>query len=197
MHGSHQMKEDLTARLNKIIERLESKELIENTGLGNEIGFYIFDYPPEDELRVREYIKFILEHLGKERPDLLIRHVNLFELIVNYLKKRNLLESALRLQQEKGDEAMRKALAGPLHEEKIANAFIHEAQPEAHDIILMSGVGNAWPLLRSHTLLNNLHPLMQRTPLVVFYPGVYNGQELSLFGRLGDNNYYRAFRLVP
>jgi hypothetical protein len=61
----------------------------------------------------------------------------------------------------------------------------------------MFGVGNAWTLLRSHTLLNNLHTLMQNIPLVVFYPGEYNGQELSLFGRLGDNNYYRAFRLVP
>jgi hypothetical protein len=197
MYGSLQMKEDLTARLNKIIERLESREFLENKGLGNEIGFYIFDYPPGDELRVRDYIKFIIEHLRKKRPDLRIRHVNLFELIVSYLKKRNLLESAINLQRDKGDDAVRKALAGPLHEEKIAKAFIEEAQPETHDIVLMSGIGNAWPLLRSHTLLNNLHPLMQMTPLVVFYPGVYNGQELSLFGRLGDNNYYRAFRLVP
>lgn len=191
------MKEEFTDRLNKIIERLESKELLENQGLGNEIGFYIFDYPAEQELRVRDHIKFIIEHLGKKRPELRIKHINLFELIVSYLKKRNLLESALKLQREKGEEALRKALAGPLHEEKIAKAFMEEVQPAAYDIILLTGIGNAWPLLRSHTLLNNLHPLIQRTPLVVFYPGAYNGQELSLFGRLGDNNYYRAFRLVP
>lgn len=191
------MKEEFTDRLNKIIERLESKELLENQGLGNEIGFYIFDYPAEQELRVRDHIKFIIEHLGKKRPELRIKHINLFELIVSYLKKRNLLESALKLQREKGEEALRKALAGPLHEEKIAKAFMEEVQPAAYDIILLTGIGNAWPLLRSHTLINNLHPLIQRTPLVVFYPGVYNGQELSLFGRLGDNNYYRAFRLVP
>lgn len=191
------MKEEFTDRLNKIIERLESKELLKNQGLGNEIGFYIFDYPAEQELKVRDHIKFIIEHLGKKRPELRIKEINLFELIVSYLKKRNLLESALKLQREKGDEDLRKALAGPLHEEKIAKAFMEEVQPAACDIILLTGIGNAWPLLRSHTLLNNLHPLIQRTPLVVFYPGVYNGQELSLFGRLGDNNYYRAFRLVP
>src|SRR4030043_2425983 len=118
------MNDYLTDSLNKILPRIISDDFLKGRGIGNEIGFYIFDYPPEDELRVREHIKFILEHLGKKRPDLRIRHVNLFELIVNYLKKRNLLESALRLQQEKGDEAMRKALAGPLHEEKIAKAFI-------------------------------------------------------------------------
>lgn len=197
MHESIQMKDALTPRLNKIMEQLESTELLENRGLGNEIGFYIFDYPPEEELRIRHHIKFILDHLGKKRPDLHIRHINLFELIVNYLKSRNLLDTALKLQCDKGDDALRKALAGPLHEEKIAKAFIEAAQLSDHDIIIMSGIGNAWPLLRSHTLLNNLHPLMQNTPLVVFYPGLYNGQELSLFGKLGDNNYYRAFRLVP
>jgi len=191
------MKDDLTPRLNKIMEQLESAELLKNRGLGNEIGFYIFDYPPEEELRIRHHIKFILDHLGKKRPDLHIRHINLFELIVNYLKSRNLLDTALKLQCDKGDDELRKALAGPLHEEKIAKAFIEAAQLSDHDIIIMSGIGNAWPLLRSHTLLNNLHPLMQNTPLVVFYPGLYNGQELSLFGKLGDNNYYRAFRLVP
>ena len=191
------MNDALTQRLNKIIERLESAELLENRGLGNEIGFYIFDYPAEEELRIRDHIKFILDHLGKKRPDLHLRHINLFELLVNYLKSRNLLDSALKLQHDKGDDALLKALAGPLHEEKIAKAFLEAAQPSDHDIIIMSGIGSAWPLLRSHTLLNNLHPLMQNTPLVVFYPGVYNGQELSLFGKLGDNNYYRAFRLVP
>jgi hypothetical protein len=61
---------------------------------------------------------------------------------------------------------------------------------------LISGVGNAYPLLRSHNLLNNLHPLMGDTPLVMFYPGIYTGQGLSLFGKLKETNYYRAFQLV-
>jgi hypothetical protein len=33
-------------RLNRILPRLTSNELLNNKGLGNEIGFYIFDYPP-------------------------------------------------------------------------------------------------------------------------------------------------------
>lgn len=63
--------------------------------------------------------------------------------------------------------------------------------------MLMSGVGSAFPLLRSHNLLNNLHPVMGDTPLVVFYPGTYDGQSLSLFGQIKQDNYYRAFKLVP
>jgi hypothetical protein len=190
------MNELLKERLNKILPRLESKEFLENSGLGNEIGFYIFDYPPEDELAVRDHVKMILAQLAKKRPDLRVRHINLFELIVNYLKERNLLERAFTLQQQKGDEALRKALAAPLNETKVAHAFVAEAQPEEADMVIMTGVGSAWPLLRSHTLLNNLHALMEKTPLVMFYPGVYDGQGLNLFGCLEDRNYYRAFRLV-
>ena len=47
----------LQDRLNKIIPRLTSDELLNNQGLGNEIGFYIFDYPPENELEVRDYLQ--------------------------------------------------------------------------------------------------------------------------------------------
>ncbi len=191
------MNQQLKDRLNQVLPRLQSDELLQNSGLGNEIGFYIFDYPAEDELEVREYIRFILEQLPKRKPHIRVKHINLFALIVNHLKDRNLLDRAIKLQKEKGDEALRKALKYPLHEEKIAKAFIEEAQPKNHDLILMSGVGSAYPVLRSHTLLNNLHPLMEGVPLVVFYPGIYDGQGLRLFGRLGERNYYRAFRLVP
>ena len=101
------------------------------------------------------------------------------------------------MQRTKGDQALHKALAGPLHESKLAPVFAESAQPGKHDLILLSGVGSVWPLLRSHTLLNNLHPVMGNTPLVMFYPGRYDGQSLRLFGKLKNDNYYRAFKLVP
>ena len=191
------MNEFLKSRLNQIMDRIQSPEFLNNTGLGNEIGFYIFDYPPEEELTVREHVRFILETFSKKKPELKIAHINLFQLLIDYLKERNLYNRALDIEKTKGQEALHKALKGPLHEEKIAKAFVDAAKPENCDLVIMTGVGNAWPLFRSHTLLTNLHPFMAGTPLVVFYPGVYDGQGLNLFGRLNDNNYYRAFRLVP
>lgn len=190
------MNEALKERLNKILDRITSPEFLSNTGSGGEIEFYIFDYPPDAELEVRQHVEFVMDKASKRKPELRIAHVNLFQLLVDYLKERGLLERALELQKDKGDEAMFKALKGPLHEEKIAKIFAEVAQPGSHDLVIMSGVGSAWPLLRSHTLLNNLHPLMGGTPLLVFYPGSYDGQGLSLFGKMKDNNYYRAFRLV-
>ncbi|MEA3222977.1 MAG: DUF1788 domain-containing protein [Thermodesulfobacteriota bacterium] len=183
-------------RLNKIWDRIISNELLHNKGLGNEIGFYIFDYPPEKEIQMREHIGFLMKRLQKERPDLRVNHIDLFTLMVEYLKGRNLLDKALRYEEETGQDGLLKALSKPLGAERLAKAFTMKAEPDKNDLILVSGVGKIWPLLRSHLLLNNLQPLMGGTPLVMFYPGEYSGQDLRLFSRLKEKNYYRAFRLI-
>ena len=190
------MKNDFTERLNKILDRITSDDFLHGKGLGNEIPFYAFDYPPERELEVREHITFLLAQLPKRRPGLRFVHVNLFNLIIRYLKDRGFYDKAVELQKKKGDEALLKALAAPLDAGKLAQVFTDEVKPDEQDLVLVSGVGSAYPLLRTHNLLNNLHHRMGSTPLVLFYPGVYDGQSLRLFGTLQDKPYYRAFRLV-
>jgi hypothetical protein len=101
------------------------------------------------------------------------------------------------MQKTKGDAFVQKQLATILHPNKIALAFAELAQPDQHDLVIVSGVGSVYPMLRAHSLLNNLHAVMGQTPLVVFYPGRYDGQSLRLFGKLTNGNYYRAFKLVP
>lgn len=183
--------------MNQILPKITSEAFLRSEGLGNEIAFYIFDYPPEDELKVREHLRFLLTHIPQRKAGLRVKHINLFDFVLDYLKSRNLLDKAMLLQQDKGDEALKKALAGPLHENKLAPVFAEAIQPNQHDMVLLSGVGSVWPFLRSHTLLNNLHPVMERTPLILFSPGRYDGQSLRLFGKLPNANYYRAFKLVP
>ncbi len=187
----------LNERLNQILPRVITTEFLSGRGIGNEIAFYIFDYLPEDELRVRDYLPTLLNHLPKQKHGLRVNHVNLFDFVLSHLKSRKLLDKAIQLQREKGDKALKKALAGPLHESKLSGPFVDLARPDQNDIIIVSGVGSVWPLLRVHSLLNNLQPVMGKTPLVIFYPGRYDGQSLRLFGKLKGNNYYRAFKLVP
>jgi hypothetical protein len=191
------MSDPLNERLNKILPRLASDDFLSGSGIGNEIAFYIFDYPPEDELRIREHIRFLVDRIPRQKPGLRVKHIDLFEFVLDYLKSRKLLDKAMQMQRDKGDEALKKALAGPLHESKLASYFEEVAQPERYDLVIVSGVGSVWPLLRSHVLLNNLQPVMGKTPLVMFYPGRYDGQSLRLFGKLKNANYYRAFKLVP
>jgi hypothetical protein len=191
------MNKQLDERLNAILPRLISKEFLGGHGLGNEIAFYIFDYPPEDELKVRSYLKTLLELLPKRVDGISIKHIDLFEFVLEYLEGRGLLEKSVTLQRERGDTALRSALAGPLHETRLSEEFAKLVVPDEQDLVIVSGIGKVWPLVRSHTLLNNLQSLMGSTPLVLFYPGSYDGQSLRLFRKIKNNNYYRAFRLVP
>ena len=186
----------LTDRLNKVLDRLISDELLSGRGLGNEIGFYILDYPPEEELAIREHISFLLQQLPKKRPGIRVKHINLFEMVLDHLEERNLLGKAIEQAQKKGDKFLLKALEKPLHGTKIAPVFEKLCDIPNYDLFLVSGVGSVYPMLRTHTLLNNLHHVMQAKPLVMFFPGRYDGQSLRLFGRLKDDNYYRAFKLV-
>ena len=47
-------------RLEQIIPRIQSESFIQNKGLGNEIGFYIFDYDPADEMLVNSTTKGLI-----------------------------------------------------------------------------------------------------------------------------------------
>lgn len=191
------MTRNLDERLNQILPKITSKDFLEGKGLGNEIGFWIFDYLPQDELTVRNQIDFLMAQIPKQHPGLRVAHVNLFDLLVDYLRDRKLLDKAIDMQKTKGDQALLKALAAPLQGKNLTAYLAKQHPPQDLDLMLMSGVGTAFPLLRSHNLLNNLHPVMGATPLVLFYPGVYDGQALSLFGQIKQDNYYRAFKLVP
>lgn len=191
------MNQQLQERLNQIPEKILSDAFLSSQGLGNEIGFWIFDYDPAAELEVREYINFLEAMLAKKHSKMSVVHINLLNMLVTYLGDRGFVEKAIALQQQKGDEALLKALSGPLHMDKFAPYLVESTQAASKDIVLISGVGSVWPLLRAHNLLNSLHSLLGQTPMVLFYPGHYDGQVMSLFGKIPSDNYYRAFKLVP
>ena len=205
------MSDLLNERLNKILPRVISDEFLSGSGIGNEIAFYIFDYPPEDELRVRDYLRTLLDHIPKQKHGLRVKHIDLFDFVMDYLKSRKLLDKAIQMQRDKGDEALKKALLGPLNvKDKLIPYFAQVAEPHQQDLVILSGVGSVYPLLRTSTLLSNLQSVVGHTPLVLFYPGKYDRMTLRLFGKLRlsaffesegtgkkSENYYRAFKLVP
>ena len=191
------MDQQLHARLNQIPDKILSPEFLSGQGLGNEIGFWNFDYEPEHELDVRKYIEFLEAMLAKKHSHLKVANINLLTTVVDYLADRKFVDKAIQMQKAKGDEALLKALKGPLHMGKFAPYLADKYSASGQDIILISGVGSVWPLLRAHNLLNSLHALLGNKPVVLFYPGQYSGQNMSLFGKIPSANYYRAFKLVP
>jgi len=194
----------LDERLNQILPRVTSRDFLSSEGIGNEIACYIFDYPAEDELKVRERLQDILRRLASQHAGLRVLHLNLFDVVLAYLKRRGLLDRALTMEAEKGSAEVLRALKGPLAAEKIRDFIATEHQPAQHDLVFLSGVGSVWPLLRAHSLLNCLHTTMGSTPLVMFYPGSFDGTTLRLFGEVKpatpdprSKPYYRAFSLIP
>jgi hypothetical protein len=185
----------LCNRLDQILPKIESEDFLKNQGLGNEIGFYVFDYQPESELVVREHLKFMTDKLAKRGRN--FTSINLFAAIIELLSSRNLTDRAFKVQKERGDEALFNALKGPLEQNRVAEFIASKIDLDKTEFILLHGLGSAWPIIRGHGLLNALHAKVGNVPTVLFYPGEYDGTALKPFGRIESNNYYRAFKLVP
>jgi len=192
------MKLTLEQRLNQIIPRISSRDFLDSKGLGNEIGFWIFDYPPDREIEIRDFLTgTVLPALPKQVPSIRAGTVNLLKLVSDLLEERNLLEKAMQMQQSKGDESTLAALRSVLKEDKLAQKIATQFDISKLDILILTGVGSVYPMLRTHTLLSALHPVMGNTPLLMFFPGKYDGHSLRLFNTLAEDHYYRAFRLIP
>ena len=192
------MKLTLEDRLNQILPRITSRDFLDSKGLGNEIGFWIFDYPPDREMDVRSFLTgTALPALGKQVPSVTAATVDLLKLVTELLEERNLLDKAMEMQKNKGDDSTLSALRSVLKEDKLAQKIAAEFDIANLDLLILTGVGSVYPMLRTHTLLSALHPIMGNTPLLMFFPGRYDGHSLKLFNTLAEDHYYRAFRLVP
>lgn len=185
-------------RLNQILPRVTSRDFLDSKGLGNEIGFWIFDYPPERELDMRSFLHgTVLPSLTKQVPSLRADTIDLLQLVTGLLEERKLLEKTMEMQLRKGDDSTLTALRSVLKEDKIAQEIATQHDIPNLDLLILTGVGSVYPMLRTHTLLSALHPIMGNTPLLMFFPGRYDGHSLRLFNSLAEDHYYRAFRLVP
>lgn len=191
------MNTKLQERLNELPDILRTPAFLKGEGLGNDINYRIFNYSPEDELQVREYLAFLQTLFNDKIPDINLVQINLLEALKTYLQERNFLDKALQMQASRGDTALMKALKGPLHMSKFAPWMVRHYLSNQTDILFLTGMGSVWPLIRGHHLLNALHAEIDDKPVVLFYPGSYDGTTLTLFNQLPGKNYYRAFALLP
>jgi hypothetical protein len=191
----------LTERLNQILPTIISDQFLSATGVGNEIPYHVFEYPAEEELRVREHIEFLLQRIPMQKPGIRLVGINLFDFMIEYLKKRGVLEKAFEMEKTQGQQQLHKKLETLLEPEKISPLLAEQMQPDQTDLVLIHGVGSVWPFMRASGVLNSLHKHTGRTPVVMFYPGTYDQVSFRLFGKVRDkdkqDNYYRAFRLIP
>ena len=190
----------LDDRLNQIEDKISDKSFRENKGLGNEVGYYIFDYDPREELYVRNHIAYLKDRINNGNKDFRIVEFDLFHLMIEILQEEGYLEAFFDLEKENGFFEMADSLVETLglDETNELNLIISRILQEdlTDSVVFLTGVGKCHPIIASHNILNNLHQVLDSVPVVLFYPGEYSGQDLKLFGTMDSHNYYRAFRLV-
>jgi hypothetical protein len=179
-------------RLDLLKQEVQKQTFLNQKGLGNEVSFWIFDYPPEKEILVRNTVKKLVVTLGKKSITAL--EIDLFDLCLELIETKTDLDKVLAYEKKRGSDDLLKKLIPILKPENIRDA-VKEKIDGSTQIVFLTGVGKVWPLVRSHTVLNNLQIILN-VPLILFYPGGYSGTDLSLFNKFHDNNYYRAFRLI-
>ena len=179
---------NITERLNQILPTITSDQFLSASGVGNEIPYHVFEYPADQELEVRKHIDFLLQRIPMQKPGIRLASINLFDFMIEYLKKRGVLEKSFEMEKTRGQQQLYKSLETLL-------------QPDQSDLVLIHGVGSVWPFMRASGVLNSLHKHTGKTPVVMFYPGTYDQVCFRLFGKVRDkdkhDNYYRAFRLIP
>ena len=193
------MKErSLNERLFELEDRMISVDALTRYGTANDLKFYIFDYSPKDELIIRKEVKKLIEYNEK------IVEFDLYEMMMQIIEEEGYMEDVIRMEPEYDKALLLSEVFQPLlsleeNNNKLLKMFKDKALDDGQSIVLISGVGKAYPIIRSHTILNNLQSIFRKNPVVMMYPGRYeikNSMTLKLFERLDDDNYYRAFPLV-
>lgn len=189
---------EFNERLDKIWDRISDEDFLANRGVANEVRYYVFDYEPCDEMIIRDKIKALKKQNNPESDGFQIVEYDLYDMIIQILEEKGYLEKCIKFEEQKGMEYLYTAVTKMLRltndDNLIVNRIVENTPSNA--VVFLTGVGKVFPFVRSHNVMNNLHQVLDNVPVIMFYPGTWNGQSLSLFGTITDGNYYRAFPLI-
>lgn len=183
--------EDVEVRLDKLKYLIQQSDFLEGKGLSNEVNIRIFCYEPKEEMIIRHFLK----QIKNDSLNCNVISYDLYEVFLEICKDKRILDRIPALEEKRGKEFIRKQF------EKSCDAktFASKMQYEDHkivDVIVLSGIGKVFPFMRVHSLLEAMQPLFNDVPIVVLYPGDFDGHYVKLFNKLKANEYYRAFKSI-
>lgn len=179
--------------LDRIKERISDPSFLRNRGLSNEVGIHVYCYNPQDELLIQEYIRRLKSEANAPYR---IIECDLYEIFLSLLEDKRILKAVDGVEKKRGKDF----LLSQLQKVATADAFLAKMNYTPHvkgqDVLFLTGIGKVHPFMRSHKMLDSMQHLFEDIPVVMFYPGTFNGQTLSLFDEFLDGHYYRAFNLL-
>ncbi len=186
-------------RFQHLLSVISSRRFLDMKGLGKEVPFFICPFPPRDAVEMLRAEKLLVNRL--EYQGIHVLEVDLYDLSIGLLQRRAIWNRVLEIEQSVSKDQFKELLQGVLDPEThLIPAITEQMQQRMFDVLFITGVGEVFPYIRSHTVLNNLQSKAKDRPTVMFFPGEFvhsleHGASLDLFGRLHDDKYYRAFNI--
>ena len=185
-------------RFKDLLKVTSSQRFLKNEGV-DEIPFYIYAYDPKQSVITEEDKDSLKKKLNQQ--GIRVLEINLYDLAVKTLKDNGDWDWYIEKEPSMTKQELREELQGILDVEKVLTPEIAKIiENKDHDLVFLTGIGEVFPYIRSHSILNNLQVVAKHKPTVIFFPGEYQhsldkGATLKLFSRLEDDKYYRAFNI--
>ena len=186
-------------RYQHLLAVISSRRFLDMQGLGNEAPFFICPFPSRNTPEMLRAEKQLVNRL--ENQGIHVLEIDLYDLCIDLLQKRGIWERDLEMEASVSKDQHKELLQGVLDPgTHLIPAITERMRQNVFDVLFITGVGEVFPYIRSHTVLNNLQSRAKDRPTVMFFPGEYihsleHGASLNLFGRLHDDKYYRAFNI--
>lgn len=183
-----------------LLEVTSSQRFLKNEGLNNEVPFHICPFEPGVSMDIHHAIRELTNELSERGVRVL--EINLYDLVIEILKAEGDWEWLLDNESRLSRDELKEELQGILDTESVLiPTIVQKMEATEHHVIFITGVGEVFPYIRSHNILNNLQRVAKEQPTMMFFPGQYqhslaNGASLRLFDRLIDDKYYRAFNIL-
>jgi len=187
--------DSIEKRMEYLRSKLEDESFLSNKGLSNEVGIYIFAYQPQEEMAVRAFARELIKGYNGQSGRSRAIVYDMYAILTDICAQRRVIDRLPQFEEQKG----RDKLLGQVQMLAPPEEYVKKIQYAPHlrgDVVMITGVGKVYPYMRSHNILNNLQHLFPDVPVILFYPGTFNGLTLTLFGKFMDDHYYRAFNLI-
>ena len=189
----------ITIRFQHLLKLISSERFLKRQGPGSEIPFFICPFRPEESVEMARVQRQLINKLNQ--LNIRVLEINLYDMTIDLLRRRDIWDQIIQIETSLSKDELKELLQGVLDPEShlIPEIAMKMSQTE-FDVLFITGVGEVFPYIRSHNVLNNLQSTAKEKPTVMFFPGAYTyslekGASLDLFGRLHDDKYYRAFNI--
>lgn len=185
-------------KLQHLREKIHDPEFQQSRGLSNEVSYYILAFDPKDQPVVTEEVHSMQRQLNHDTVGVDIIEFNLYDIMWKLLEQMGIRDDVFTMEESDGMAYLTEQLNNAFEMTSLNNPFVEYMQariPNDQTIIFVTGIGEIFPLIRAHKVLNTMHQVITNVPVIFFYPGVYDSLSLTMFGEAKEDNYYRAFQL--